>query len=185
MYQASLPTAQPHTPGETHISGKNIIWEPMPTFLNYSADTTVPTTSQSASTPTNPSLAETSQEQGSYHTQTWKQDVPVSHDLAFALAASTNSNDVVLAHAWSVKLRLPDVKDDGFVSALRAEALLLERRATLENLLNKPRAELEARREEMREARKALERANSDMDSKREIEDFLNQYPDRPLVPEH
>lgn len=32
---------------------------------------------------------------------------------------------------------------------------------------------------------RALESANSDLNSKREIEDFLNQYPDRPLVPEH
>ncbi|KAG8926806.1 hypothetical protein FRC00_002548 [Tulasnella sp. 408] len=157
----------------------------MPTFLNYSADTTSPPISQSASTRTNPPPAETSQGQGNYHAKTWKQDLPVSPDLAFAIAASTTSNDVVLPHAWSVKSRLPNVKDDDFVSVSRAEALLVERKAALEDLLKKPRAELEARREEMREARKALERASSDLDSKQEIEDFLNQYPDRPLVPEN
>ncbi|KAG9041428.1 hypothetical protein FS837_012275 [Tulasnella sp. UAMH 9824] len=144
--------------------------------------TTFPSISESASTPTNPSPPETSPEQRNYHTQTWKQDLPLSPGLAFAIAASAASNDVVLPRTWSVKSRLPDVKDDDFVSASRAEALLLERKATLENLLTS-----HGRNSKLgeRKCERGLERATSDLNSKREIEDFLNQYPDRPLVPEH
>lgn len=130
--RASPPTAQQHT----------------------LAGTAYPPGSQSSSTPTSLSHAETSQQAGNDIHRTWKQDTSVSPDLALAVATSTTSNDVDLPRTWSIKSRLPEIKEGDFVSASRAETLYLERKAKLEDLFNKPRAELEARRGEMRARRK-------------------------------
>ncbi|KAG8932032.1 hypothetical protein FRC01_000403 [Tulasnella sp. 417] len=181
---APSPTAQLDTLGKRQTSAeKPHLGDRRPP--SKTAGTTCSPTSPDPSTHISPSDTETRRKPGEDITATWRQDVPVSPDLALALAASSTANDVALPRTWSIKSRLPNVQDDDFVSASRAEALYLERKAKLEDLLNKPRAELDARMEEMREARKALERAKSDLDSKKEIEDFLNQCPDRPLVPEH
>ncbi|KAG8959422.1 hypothetical protein FRC00_001626 [Tulasnella sp. 408] len=87
---------------------------------------------------------------------------------------------------WSIKSQVPPVHDEDSVLTVDfAKKRYLQMREEFSRLLQKPDSELRGRRQELRDLQESMKDAKRDYEDKEDIQRFLSQYSDRPIVPEY
>ncbi|KAG8937794.1 hypothetical protein FRC00_000690 [Tulasnella sp. 408] len=105
-----------------------------------------------------------------------------TQDARLTVASPTRD----LPPKWSIKSQVPPVHDEDSVLTVDfAKQRYLQRREEFSRLLQKPNSELRGRQQELRDLQESMEDAKRDYEDKEDIERFLSQYSDRPIVPEY
>ncbi|KAG9042564.1 hypothetical protein FS837_010688 [Tulasnella sp. UAMH 9824] len=100
------------------------------------------------------------------------------------LTVASPSRD--LPPKWSIKSQVPPLHDkDSVLTVDFAKKRYLQRREEFSRLLRKPNSELRAQQQELRDLQESMEDAKRDYEDKEDIQRFLSQYSDRPIVPEY
>ncbi|KIO24243.1 hypothetical protein M407DRAFT_26358 [Tulasnella calospora MUT 4182] len=79
----------------------------------------------------------------------------------------------------------PVHEEDSVLTVEYAKKRFMQRKEEATTFLKKPNLELADQREQLREAYESMEDAKRDYDDKENIQKFLSQYSDRPIVPEY